>query len=229
MRVAHKRALRAIDTLKIWAAAATLLMFSEQLRAQGESPSTTLPIASLLARYEREMATPPLYQSETGGLILEMITGRQVRITAERRATLLDGLERMALNPSVLEDTRADAAGLLALAGEEGVSQPQPGTAARLGTIYRRGDSELVRRSILMRLPLLEERAAALQMLRGVLEQPAERFRDEYWEAIRSLLATGEDGRRTMRQIRNQGAARNPVALRLLEQYVTHDSRVPNP
>lgn len=212
------------NSTRILGIAALLLLPASPLTAQdGPEP----PIRELLGEYQREMATPPLYRSETGGVILEMITGRQVRLSGPRLEALLDGLESIVLNRAVREDTRADAAGLLALAGERSLPSPRAGTAARLAVLYRRSDSELVRRQILSALPRLEERSAAIGVLAEIVEKPSESFPEESWSALRGLLATGEGGTAALRRIHRNGTARNPASRSLVARYVDSDFRLP--
>lgn len=158
-----------------------------------------------------------------------MITGRQVRVSEARLEALLDGLESIVLNRAVREDTRADAAGLLALAGERSLPRPRVGTAARLAGLYRRSDSELVRRQILSALPRLEERSTAISVLAGIVEKPTESFPEESWTALRALLATGEGGTAALRRIHRDGTARNPAIRSLVARYVDSDFRLPRP
>lgn len=218
---------RAMQNLKRISGIAALLLVAAAPLAGQDRPEP--PIRELLGAYQREMATPPLYRSETGGVILEMITGRQVRLSEARLEALLDGLESIVLNGAVREDTRADAAGLLALAGEGSLPRPRAGTAARLAALYRRSDSELVRRQILSAMPRLEERSAAIGVLAEIVEKPTESFPEESWSALRALLATGEGGTAALRRIHRGGTARNPASRSLVAQYVDSDFRLPRP
>jgi hypothetical protein len=208
--------------------AATLIL-AASAPVQGQEVVTDLQVADLLRTYQQEMAAPPLYRSETGGLILEMITGRQIRITPAQRAALLNGLERIVMDRDALEDTRADAVGLLALAGERGLPAPAVGVVARLGSIYRRTDSELVQRQILLALPRAQERAGAIALLRTLVERPTESFPGESWEAIRGLQAAGPGGLTVLRRIHEEGSARNAAARSLVARYVESDFRLPRP
>lgn len=204
---------------------AVLLLLAVSPSAAQEHRTGSIP--ALLARYEREMATPPLYQSEAGGLVLVMITGRQGRGPAARLDSLLTGLEALARNPRTLEDTRADAAGLLALAGEQSVQRPRPGTVPRLQRLYRETESELVRRTVMMTLPRQAEQTQALAFLRAVAEKEAESFPEEGWEAVRNLISSGTQGREVVARMHRSASPRNPVVRSLVALYVRNGFRLP--
>jgi hypothetical protein len=180
----------------------------------------TSSVPTMLARYEREVSAPPLYQSETEGTLLAILSGLEGRYPATRVDSVLSGLERIARGGGDPE-VRAAAVGLIAVAGDVSAVSPHTEVTALLTRIHRDDGEGALRAAVVAAMPGQSNRGLALAFLRRVAEQPgaADAFPQESVEAARALGAMGSQGRAVLRDVHARRTARNPETAHWIEFF----------
>ncbi|HET7462277.1 MAG TPA: hypothetical protein VFJ82_13575 [Longimicrobium sp.] len=214
---------------------------SPVIAQQSAHPAVTWPIDSVLKRFERDKAA--LRSSPVPYEILDL-----PRSFAARQDSLLDGLERLALDRGTNIDVRRSSVLVLATAGEvRSGYAPLPGVMRRLARIYRAQplvDPSMLRAMIRAALPMQNERASAIALLREAASEPDDRGPDPvhgYFtvgeprtDALAQLALMGEQGRAALEAMHRRGEARSPQARIILEQmaregFPVTDAQRPRP
>lgn len=202
-------------TAKIVLVAAMVAASPQMSNAQVVYVPTTRSAEELLTAFSRD--TTQTRRGEAGDVIRNLFY-RSELYPRTKVDSLFVGLEVLAVRNGGAP-VAGEAVSTLSAAGYRRAPHPISGIVARLARIYRRTSDPAVRMRVLGTLPLQAERSVAIAFARRIaMQEPGhEDFPDAVHEAIRVLLALGDEGRATVYDLHRRGLVRVPEERHNLE------------
>ena len=188
--------------------------FAPVIGAQPVDPPRAIRSASaqhLLSSFEKRAATG----SASLGTLLRQ-PERYEKLTID---SLVDGLEKLALSSSS-SVVRSNAAWNLAIAGSARLSDRN--LLNRLVRVYEQSTDELVRRSILGRMHVQQNRPAAIRFLIKVATESTSQqdYEEASLEAVSTLSYMGAEGKAALLILQRNGELRDPAARGFVEWFL---------
>jgi hypothetical protein len=184
-------------------AALTVLAMDPQPSRAQESSNSRESIAALLKEIdEGERGVMTEYDESSVTMALQEVVEHRDSLSGATLDSLLSGLSHLAGSEN--QRVRSRAVDLLASYGDPNVvSTPLDGVLARLIRIYDSTSDEMIRGHVIVAIPDLHERNAALPFLRGIVTgtSPARLYEGSSDEAVRALEQLGRPGKALLRQL----------------------------
>jgi hypothetical protein len=182
------------------------------------------PPGELIAAFVHDNSGPAPKSSVASVNLMSVLLG-QAEYPSSSLATVLEGLERVALTESS-SNLRADAALTLSAAGSRDARQPNPGTLARLQRIYAKSDDPQVKAAVVSGLARAAEHPRTLAFLEKVATGDPPDYPGASLAALSSIASHGDAGSPVLKRLHTSGAVQDADARGWLDLVASRGYRV---